>query len=391
MLNTIHRHMLGRLIGAVLMVGGVIAAVQILRKSLPLYGLVVSGALSYHQLPVLWLNLLPVVFAHATAEIASIAVAWMYYRWIENNEILTLRAAGWGCAAIARPGVIVAVLAASFCAVNSLYLLAPSWRTVQDIVYDTLGHVGVADLQPGYQQGILPGVSLSFARRGPDGSTLEDVVVLDRRKQHKAVDIWARRGGVSAGAGEPALWLEDGIYLIRRDKHQTDKVAFTTFSVPLTLDMLGDQSPRINGLYEQPVLRLLLPPAAIRQDPLKSAAWQAEGHRRLINPLLCCGSVVLVLGLLVPGRQGRRAAGRARFVLAMILGIATNTLPNPLFEFAVRDAALLPLLYLLPTAPGIIGVLLLIRGDGSWLRFAGWRGLPRWRPRPVRPLVEGTV
>jgi hypothetical protein len=47
--------------------------------------------------------------------------------------------------------------------------------------------------------------------------------------------------------------------------------------------------------------------------------------------------------------------------------------------------------FLLPTVPGIVGMLLLRRGDGSWLRSAGWRGVPRWRPRPARPLVEGTV
>jgi lipopolysaccharide export LptBFGC system permease protein LptF len=373
--------MFGRLIGATAMVAGVIAAVQVLRKSLPLYGLVMSGAISFEQLLVVWLHVLPVVFYHATPEMASIAVAWMYYRWIENNEIVTLRNAGLSCGEIARPGLIVAVLAGLFCAVNSLLLLAPSWRAVEDIRYQALAHVGIDSLQPGYQQQVIPGVSLAFARRGRDGVTLEDVVVLDRRKEHKAIDIWAQRGGLALASQDRVLWLEHGVYLVRRDG-KMERVAFETFSLPLDISLFDDRSPAIGGVYEEAFLRLLSPPDGIREDALRSAAWQTEGHRRLINPLLCCGSVVLVLGLLIPGRQARRFAGRIRFLIAVLLSLSTNILPNPVFEIASRNIELLPFLYLLPTVPGILGVLLLISENGLSLRLSGvhrdwlWRSMP---------------
>jgi lipopolysaccharide export LptBFGC system permease protein LptF len=309
----------------------------------------------------------------------------MYYRWIESNEILVLRNAGLGCAEIARPGIIVAAVAAGFCAVNSLGLLAPSWRAVEDVRYQALAHVGLDALEPGYQQQIVPGVSIVFARRARD-ETLEDILLLDRRKQHKAIDIWAKRGGLAQEPQNRVLWLEDGVYLVRRDE-KSEQVAFKTFAFPLDVSVFGDQTPRIRGLYEQAVPRLLKPPERIRSDPLKFAEWQTEGHRRLINPLLCCGSVVLVLGLMVPGRQNRRLAGRLRFAVAAILALATNTVPNALFEVAVHHLELLPFFYLLPTVPGIGGVLLLLAGDGRGphlpRRLRQWR----WPPMPA-PLVE---
>ena len=111
----------------------VIVIEQVLHKSPQLYNLVMGGALSLDGLLLIWLHILPVIFYHATPEIVSIAVACRYYQWIENNEVLSLRSAGRSSCQIACPGIIVAVLAGSFCALNSLCLLPLSWRSLEDI------------------------------------------------------------------------------------------------------------------------------------------------------------------------------------------------------------------------------------------------------------------
>ena len=167
-----------------------------------------SGALSLDRLLLLWLHILPVIFYHATPEIVSIAVACRYYQWIENNEVLSLRSAGRSSCQIACPGIIVAVLAASFCALNSLCLLPLSWRSLEDIRFQAAANVGVEVLQPGYQREIIPGVSVAFARRSPDGTTLEDIVALDGRKEHEFTEIWSRRGRFLESDG--VLFAPDG-------------------------------------------------------------------------------------------------------------------------------------------------------------------------------------
>jgi hypothetical protein len=117
----------------------------------------------------------------------------------------------------------------------------------------------------------------------------------------------------------------------------------------------GTERPR--GFYEEPVTRLLNPPIAVRDDSRMLAQWLVEGHRRIVNPLLCVGNVVLVLGLLVPRRQGRRQT--LLFILAIGSAFATNTLPDPIITMAIRNIDLLPLLYLLPAVPALLGGLLL--------------------------------
>ena len=360
--------MLGRLTLATAAIMSVIVIEQILHKSPQLYDLVMSGALSLDRLLLIWLHILPVIFYHATPEIVSIAVACRYYQWIENNEVLSLRSAGRSSCQIACPGIIVAVLAASFCALNSLYLLPLSWRSLEDIRFQAAANVGVEVLQPGYQQEIIPGISVAFARRSPDGTTLEDIVALDSRNEHGFTEIWSRRGRFLESDGVSLLLLDSGAYFVRTSTG-IEKVDFDTFSLPVGI---AGTAERPRGFYEEPVTRLLNPPIDVRNDALVWAQWLVEGHRRIVNPLLCVGNVVLVLGLLVPRRQGRRQT--PLFVLAVASAFATNTLPDPIITMAIRDVGLLPILYLLPTVPAIVGGLLLAGSGMRRPRFSGAGG-----------------
>ena len=378
--------MLGRLTVATAAIMSVVVVEQILEKSQRLYDLVTVGALPLDRLLLIWFHILPVIFYHASPEIVSIAVAWLYHQWNENNEVLTLRSAGRSCRQIACPGIIVAVLAGSFCALNSLYLLAPSWGCLEDIRLEAVANPSIDALQPGYQQQIVPGLSVGFARRSLDGSTLEDIVVLDSRKEQAFIDIWARRGRLLRTDEDGLLLFDSGAYIVRTATGTT-KVAFDTFSLPLRVGMPGEKAARIRGFYEEPVTRLLNPPNDVRNDKLVWAQWLTEGHRRIINPLLCVGNVVLVLGLLVPKRQGDFRL-KILFVLAVASALATNTLPDPIVLMAVRNIDFLPFLYLLPAVPMIVGGLLLVGSDMRSPMYPGWRRRRLNRASGTRTLVR---
>jgi lipopolysaccharide export system permease protein len=365
--------MLGQLTGATAAIMSAVVVEQILHKSPQLYDLVMAGALSFGRLLSIWLYILPVIFYHATPEIVSIAVAFRYYQWIENNEVLILRSAGRSNRQIGRPGMIVAVLAALFCAVNSLCLLPLSWAKLQDISFAAAANFSVDELQPGYQQEIASGLSVAFARRSLDGSTFEDVVVLDGRKEHAFTQIWARRGRFVESDEVFSLRFDSGVYFVHTATG-IKKVVFDTFSVPVPIGAPGEPAQRPHGFYEEPINQLLKPPMEIGNDPVVAAQWLVEGHRRIINPLLCVGNVVLVLGLLLPRRQGMGQT--IMFALAVVSALATNTLPDPIISTAARNLNLLPVLYLMPTVPAIVGGLLLAGSDAH---------RPWYLARPRRP------
>jgi hypothetical protein len=278
------------------------------------------------------------------------------------------------------------VFAASFCALNSLCLLPPSWGSLEDIRLEAVVNPSVDALHPGYQQQILPGLSVGFARSSLDGTTLEDIVVLDSRKEHEFIAIWARRGRLLRADEDLLLLFDSGAYIVRTATG-TEKVVFDTFSLPLGNGILGGMTARTRGFYEESVTRLLNPPSEVRNDRLVWAQWLAEGHRRIINPLLCVGNAVLVLGLLVPRRQGDFRL-KILFVLAVASALATNTLLDPIVLMAIRNIDFLPFLYLLPALPTIAGGLLLVGGDMRSPMFSGWRRRRLNRASGTRTLVR---
>jgi lipopolysaccharide export LptBFGC system permease protein LptF len=363
--------MLGRLTVTTAAITSVIVVEQILEKSQRLYDLVITGALPLDRLLLIWFHILPVIFYHASPEIVSIAVAWRYHQWNENKEVLTLRSAGRSCCQIACPGILAAMFAASFCALNSLCLLAPSWGSLEDIRLDAFATPSVDALHPGYLQQIIPGLSVGFARRSLDGSTLEDIVVLDSREEHAFIDIWARRARLLRTGEDCLLLFDSGAYIVRTATG-TAKVAFDTYSLPVRVGMLGGKAARTRGFYEEPISRLLNPPSDVKNDTVVWAQWLSEGHRRIINPWLCFGNVVLVLGLLVPKRQGDFRL-KILLVLAVASALATNTLPEPIVLMAMRNIDFLPFLYLLPAVPTIVGGLLLVGSEMRSPMYSGWR------------------
>ena len=300
-LITIYRHMLARLTVATAAIMSVIVIEQILHKSPQLYDLVMSGALSPDRLLLIWLHILPVIFYHATPEIVSIAVACRYYQWIENNEVLSLRSAGRSSCQIACPGIIVAVLAASFCALNSLCLLPLSLAESQTSIPggSKCGCRGAATGLPagdhprrmGRVRPTEPGRPHSRGYRGAGWSQGTFI----HRNLGATRTFFRKRCGISL------LLLDNGAYFVRTTTG-IEKVDFDTFSLPVGIAEGMGERPR--GFYGAPP-RLLNPPAEVRNDTLTLAQWLVEGHRRIVNPLLCVGNVVLVLGCRCRGdREG---------------------------------------------------------------------------------------
>jgi lipopolysaccharide export system permease protein len=379
-LITISRHMLGQLTATTAAIMSVIVVEQLLEKSQTLCNLMISGVLPLDRLLLVWLYFMPVIFYHASPEIVSIAVAWRYHQWIENFEILTLRCAGRSSRQIACPGIVAGVLAALFCSFNSLWLLPLSWRSLEEIRSATVANPRVIARQPGYQEEIVPGLSLGFAGRGRDVTTLKNIVVLDSRNTRSVTEIWARRGRLVRSGEDWSLLFETGSYIVRT-AGGTTKVGFDTLSMPLGE---GISPARSRGFYEEPLTRLLNPPSEVRKDAQASAQWQAEGNRRIINPLLCVGNVVLVLGLLVPRQQRRNTRLMALFAIAVASALATNFLPDPIVSIVARDSKFMPLLYLLPVAPMIVGWLLLAGSDVRYSLFPGRRRRLETAAKPGR-------
>jgi lipopolysaccharide export system permease protein len=369
------RHIFTRLLYAIAAVMTVIAVEQLFQHSRSVYPLLISGNLSFGQLLLLWLNLFPLIFYHSLPEIASIAIAIQIHRWIDNNELLTMRNAGMSCARVARPGIAAVVVCALFCAANSLCLMPASWTRVETIRAQPLRAIDPALVVPEVEYQVEPGLSIEYEHRLADG-TMKDVIVFDTRDQDGFTLVWSSGGEFLRVGQRSLLQLEKGT---AQTKHGEElrRVEFDTLAVPLTMGDVVSPTPRTPGYYEQGIGALLHPPGGVRADAHQPGAWLMEGHYRIVAPLQCLGNGLLVLGLMIPGYRHR--VGRwCRLSIAVVSGVATAVLPIPLMPLIADHIQFVPCFYLLAAGPAALGIALLLIGDFP-LKKPAHRGLSALR------------
>jgi lipopolysaccharide export system permease protein len=362
-----------RLIRGTLAVMAILSINEILYKTKDLYRLVIASVISVNELLTVWATILPVIFYQVGPEMVAIAVLARYYLWRQDNEILTMRNSGRSCWQIARPGIVVGACTGIFVATMSLYALPPTIGTAEHIRSLAQNRVSPGMLEEGTQNTLQPGLSISFKRRVA-ADIIESVVLADDRKPEKYTLIIAERGRFIPTEGIYVLVLEQGESFAKNPRtNEVRRVAFNELSIPLSPP---DLPPHNGGFYEEPIGYLLNPPTELRADRRVWAACLAEGHHRIINPLRCLASVLLVLGILVPGRQGFTELA-VRLGLALALTFAEISASTIIFSAAQRHVEGGPFLYLLPATSAGIGAFLLCWGDMRLYRWSRWTKI--WR------------
>ncbi len=363
---------------------------MLLTSTADLFFVLVQGAVSFRNFLVALGSLLPVVFAQATPIGVTMGVAFAYHQWSQHHEILPLRAAGLPTRSLALPGIAAALVAMIFTASMSLYFLPVSFRTFEDIRFAAAFNLTINAFDEGYLQTLTTGLSMSFQRR-IGANEFEGVTVLDGRKRDSFTYIFADRGHLmveSQPRREEVLLLEKGSYIKRDNSDEHPRpVVFQVLSIPIS--SVKDVPLRSwRGFYEEHVNRLIDPPPDVRRTPEIAADWIAEGHHRIISPMLCLSYVVLALGVILRGsyqrqsRQVLRNAGLAAIILAWDSSIGMG------HSLVVRIPELLPIMYLQALTPLALGAALLSTADRRRKTRAG---LPQLWPVPLEPRAESSA
>lgn len=362
----IQRFMLYRLVAYALVATGTVAIVLMLVATADLFFMLAQGALSIGRFFLALSTIVPMVFAQGTPIGATAGIGFAYYQWHHNTEILPLRSAGFTTMALAVPGMIAAIVAMIFTASMSLYLLPVAFRTFEDIRYGAILNLTINALDEGYLQAVSGELSLAFRKRVAENE-LEGVTVLDGRKPGTFISIYAERGHLvirRQPTPEEVLVLEDGTYYKRtKSDERPDSIAFGQLIVPISA--VGDRSAtRLwRGFYEEHVPRLINPPPEIRSTPAMAAEWIAEGHHRIIYPILCLSYVMFALGAILRSRYQRHSREIVRFVALGLVILGWDALMGVGHSFVVHAPELFPAYYLLAVMPLVAGIVLLLSSE----------------------------
>jgi len=293
-------------------------------------------------LPRLLLILLPI------ATIATILFA--YYRLQTDSELVVMQTAGMSAYALAKPGLVVGGIISIFMTVLTLYFLPASYREFKDQEFLIRHQFGTVFLQEGSFNTIAPGVTVFVHKRGAD-QELHGIMLHDNRDPEKPQTWLAERGAlVTTEEGPRAV-------LVKGNRQQVDRVR-GKFSMLLfdqtTLDV-GSATGNNANRWREPrerYLNELFNPTDTRPSEPYYADLIAEGHSRIVQPLLPITCATVALAILLTGSYSRRgqaidifkAIGLTVLILVASLGTRSLAGKQPVMIYMMYASVVLPFL-----------------------------------------------
>jgi lipopolysaccharide export system permease protein len=336
--------------------GGLTALIW-LTQSLRFVDLVVNRGLSFFVFVHLTALLIPSFVAVMLPITTYVVIQFVYQRMATDRELTVMRAAGLSPWALARPALAVALVATVTGYGLSLWGVPASTGSFKTYQWEIRNRLVAFLLQDGVFTPLSDKLTVYVRSRDPDGS-LRGILVDDARDPTAHATILAERGRLLDSPTGPRVLLLDGSRQ-QIDHHQTGRLDILSFrqnEIALA-DATKEGATRPIDMSEQPLGTLLDPHPPLERDRAK---WQAEGHRRLAEPLTTLSYAMVGLFSALGGIF-RRHGGIVRPLVTVGVMVLLLALGLGFANLAARDSSLLPLMWLHATLPGIVC---------AWLLFA---------------------
>ncbi len=320
-----------------------------LSQSLRFIELIVNRGLplwTFLQLTVLllpaWLTLVLPIACFA-------AVLFVYNRLTSDRELMVMAAAGLGPAKLARPALLVGVLTvvAGYC--MTIYLQPLGYRTFKEMQFSIRHNHANTLLREGVFTTVARDVTF-FVRQRRGAGELEGILVHDARDPAQTVTVIAQRGTLVMADGGLRVVMENGNRQTRdRDDGRLNLLYFDRYAVDLSSN--PNQRKRTSRDRNEMFVGELfdaVPGAA--EDDRHVLENRAEGHRRLVSPLLGLTLVMIALAAMFQGDFSRQGQGRRILAAVLAAGVVQGAFLGARYV-AGRHAGFDLLIYLVPVLP----------------------------------------
>ncbi len=283
-----------------------------------------------------------------------------------DRELIVLRSSGMSHWQAAAPVIYLGLLGVSICYAISLYLLPVSIQEFRRVQSAARENFSAALLLEGTFNSVSP--NLTIYVRSREGSEIYGILVQDDRKHETPTTIMAKRGAVEAGPEGPRVVLFEGNRQeLDRKTGNLSVLYFKQYSFEVNL--LGEERRDWREPGER-FLNDLLNPDDSPHDRFYRAKLIAEGHSRIVTPILALTLPFIALFVLLPGQFNKRGQ-LPRLVAAVAIAAAVQGLAVALLQLAAKQLVFVPLMYLNAAAPLIVG---------AWILSPHARAAPLLRP-----------
>jgi lipopolysaccharide export system permease protein len=357
-ITQIDRYTFRQVFVATLVVTGGVVALTWLMQSLRFVELVVNRGLSIGVFLRLTGLLIPGFVSVILPITCFVAVLFTYQRLAGDRELTVMRAAGLSPLAIARAGLLVTAIAVGAGYALTLWLVPVSQTAFREFQFEIRNRMAAFLLQEGVFTPVTDDLLVYIRSREQDGTLLGILVDDDRQPLHRAT-ILAERGRLLDGPGAPRVLLMNGSRE-EIDQH-TGQLNIATFNEYL-FDMdeaTHAEAQRLQDVGEMSLSELLHPTPAIA-NPHDYPRMLVEAHKRLSSPLATASFVMIALVSVLSGTF-RRHGGIVRPLAAIMAVVGLEAVGLAVDSLAVRQTALIPLVWLHAALPGILCAVYLFR------------------------------
>lgn len=354
-MNSISKYLFRQTALVMIFVTVVLSFVIWLTQSLRFIDMVVNRGLPITEF--LWLAMLitPRFITLILPFACVIATIYVYNRLITDRELIVLRAAGFSNLKLAGPVVRLALVTALAAYAMNIYLLPVSFREFSDLRYSINADYSSMLLQEGTFN-TLPSKITIFVRERQGAGVLNGILVHDGRDPDEPVTYLAHEGRLVSTDSGPRLVLIEGN---RQQFNRKDgSISFLQFEKQ-TFDMNIASGTVPAGRKRKPeeMFPWELFDPALRTDEFYGQVYEryrAEGHSRIVSPLLSLGFVLVALAILLSGDFSRRGQNK-RIIAAALLVVALYSTSISAFNVSSDNIRLIPLLYANVALPILFG------------------------------------
>lgn len=289
----------------------------------PLIRSLAIGQISFSEFWTMWILLYPMIFYLQMPLIVAFSIGLVYLLMARDKEITMALAAGASPLRLATPGALAALAGAGACALLSLYLLPVTILEFKDMAFVASKRVNSKSLEYGKFNTIYGGYTVYFRGR-TDAGYMQDVILKDASKPGIPVMITAKRGLLNFDDADISLILFDGT--IQKPNIKTGNInlfGFSIFRYPIGKKFNYESTVgRAWGYFERHIGALLDPPRSLNLSQRERASWMMEGNKRIINPIMCLGYGILIIGIIGWfNTRVRNVYWIIPFALVIVLGI----------------------------------------------------------------------
>jgi lipopolysaccharide export system permease protein len=348
--SRIDRYLFRQLLAALLAITGSMVALTWLTQSLRFVELVVNRGLSLGVFLRLTSLLIPGFVAVILPITSFVAAQFIYQRLAGDRELTVMRAAGLSPYALSRAALALSVLAIGIGYWLTLSVVPASQSAFREYQWEIRNRIAAFLLQEGVFTPVSEDLLVYVRARDPDG-TLHGILIDDARQKNHRATILAESGRLVVTESAPRVLLENGS---RQELDtQTGRLNVLTFkenTIDLSETTKGEEQ-RFRDIGEFSLRDLLYPPPGVNERDYPRML--VEAHRRLTGPLSTLSYVGIALVSVLTGTF-RRHGGVWKPLLAIMCVVGLVALGLALDSVAVKQPAMIPLMWLRALVPALL-------------------------------------